>query len=223
MKLPLLYAMLFLPVALTGQVAVMLEKMNVVYLGLENPMTVVVDNLPDSLVVLTADWGTIHKRSAHKYLWRADCNNIKSSVTFIVQEKHTGDILQLYTCRTKPILATMTLGMKLSRSIICGVGEFKAQGGIIMTVTNMEIDAQCDVEYFTVIHARGKGHDLVTLRNYGGRYNPKVGAEINKAKPGDVYYFTDVKYKCFCKPIFLQPKPYLKVSTKRFCWIQKQF
>jgi hypothetical protein len=195
--------MLFLPVALSGQVAVMLEKMNVVYLGFENPMTVMVNDLPDSLVVLTADWGTIHKRDAHKYLWRADCNNIKSSVTFIVQEKHTGDILQLYTCRTKPILATMTLGGKYgSSSLTCGVGEFKAQGGIIMLVINVDIQAQCDVEYFTVIHARGKGHDLVTLRNYGGRFNPKVYAEINKAKPGDVYYFTDVKYNCFCKPIF---------------------
>lgn len=180
----------------------MLEKMNVVYLGLENPMTVVVDNLPDSLVVLTADWGTIDKRGAHKYLWRADCNSIKSSVTFIVQEKHTGDILQLYTCRTKPIVATMTLGGKFSSSLTCGVGEFKAQGGIVMLVINMDIQATCGVEYFTVIHVRGKGHDLVTLRNYGARFNPNVYEEICKARPGDVYYFTDVKYKCFCDPVF---------------------
>ncbi|MFM7401818.1 MAG: GldM family protein, partial [Bacteroidota bacterium] len=58
-----------------------------------------------------------------------------------------------------------------------------------------DVDAKCDVGGFEVTYMH-KRKDPITAQNVGARWNPQVGEYINKAKPGDSYFFDDVKCKC---------------------------
>lgn len=63
-------------------------------------------------------------------------------------------------------------------------------------MTNSEYGCgTCEMVSFQVTY-RGKGQDAVAVTNTGGRFNPAAQAFIDQAKPGDVYYFDQVKVKC---------------------------
>jgi len=76
-----------------------------------------------------------------------------------------------------------------------GNGEFKAQGGVSAILEGFDFDAKCDIVGFEVTYLP-KRQDAITAQNSGARWNSQVQDYINKAKPGDAYFFDDVKCKC---------------------------
>jgi hypothetical protein len=76
-----------------------------------------------------------------------------------------------------------------------GNGEFKAQGGIAAILEGFDFDAKCDVVGFEINYLP-KRQDVVTAVNSGARWNSQAAGLIEKAKPGDTYFFDDVKCKC---------------------------
>jgi hypothetical protein len=58
-----------------------------------------------------------------------------------------------------------------------------------------DFDARCDIQSYNVTYV-AKRQDPVTYPNQGARYNSNNQGIINRAKPGDVYYFDEVKARC---------------------------
>ena len=76
-----------------------------------------------------------------------------------------------------------------------GNGEFKAQGGIAAILENFDFDAKCDIVGFEMTYLP-KRQDPISRTNGGARWNNDVQDMITKAKPGDSYFFDDIKCKC---------------------------
>jgi len=76
-----------------------------------------------------------------------------------------------------------------------GNGEFKAQGGVAAILENFDFDAKCAIQGF-VVTRQAKRADPVDVSNRGARYGAEARNLVNKAKPGDVFYFDNVKAKC---------------------------
>ncbi len=76
-----------------------------------------------------------------------------------------------------------------------GTGTFKAQGGVGAFLDNFDFDARCTIQGFTLAYIAAR-QDPVEVINAGARYNAQARRLVNKAKPGDVYYFEDVKARC---------------------------
>ena len=76
-----------------------------------------------------------------------------------------------------------------------GNGEFKAQAGLAAVLENFDFDAKCKVQGYTFTRV-AKRQDPVESTNAGARYNAKSKRLANAAKPGDTYYFDNVKAKC---------------------------
>jgi hypothetical protein len=76
-----------------------------------------------------------------------------------------------------------------------GNGEFKAQGGISAILEGFDFDAKCDVVGFDFAYL-AKRQDAITKTNAGARWSGEISELIQKAKPGDAYFFDDVKCKC---------------------------
>jgi hypothetical protein len=78
---------------------------------------------------------------------------------------------------------------------VMGNGEFKAQEGIIPLLENFDFDAKCQIQGFKMTRVP-KRQDPIEVVNAGGRFADQVATLISQARPGDAYYFNDVKARC---------------------------
>ena len=74
-------------------------------------------------------------------------------------------------------------------------GEFRAQGGVGAFLDNFEFDARCDITGFELVYVAAR-QDPIPVINVGARYTSNAMNLIQRAKPGDLYYFTNVRARC---------------------------
>ncbi|HLP95693.1 MAG TPA: GldM family protein [Saprospiraceae bacterium] len=199
---PLHFVLLFtiVPLAARSQVAVSLDKVNVLYpAGAENIMTVVVSDLPDSILLLEPSLGEIKRINQGHYVWRI-CSRDTNTATLIIKDLRSNEVLAEKTYRVNMIpIPEPMLGSK-KRHDPRPNGEFKTQGGLALVLSKFDFDLKCDIVYFDLQYIT-KNMDSVVKRNAGARWNSEVQELINKAKPGDIYVFYHIAYKCGCDPM----------------------
>lgn len=106
------------------------------------------------------------------------------------------DTLEVKMFRVKPIKAVGRLSRhKGNGEEKIGVGEFKAQMGIIANVECCDINAHCTVLGYQVIRV-GFDKSLDKHINVGARFDNTTRQIINKAESGDIYIFRNIRYKC---------------------------
>ncbi len=171
-------------------VTVSAEKMNVFYIGVDNPVAVSAAGISsnDLNVSISGGGGSIRK---------------VGSANFIVNVTTPGE------CRVNvsggPLRDSKAFRVKrhsdpvarLSKSSggAMGNGEFKAQGGVGAFLDNFDFDANCVIQGFNLVYVASR-QDPVEVINAGARYNDRARRLVNQAKPGDIYYFDDVKARC---------------------------
>ncbi|MBL7809931.1 MAG: hypothetical protein JNN28_19065 [Saprospiraceae bacterium] len=194
--------LLFSIVHLTAwaQVAVSLDKVNVLYpAGAENAMTVVVTDVPDSNLVLEPSLGEIKRVSLGHYVWRI-CSRDTNAATLIIKDLRSNEVLAEKTYRVNMIPIPEPMLGSNKRHDPRPNGEFKTQGGLALVLSKFDFDLKCDIVYFDLQYIT-KNMDSVVKRNTGARWNSEVQELINKAKPGDIYVFYHIAYRCGCDPM----------------------
>lgn len=107
-----------------------------------------------------------------------------------------GDTVETKILRVKPIEAVGRLGIhKANSDTKIGVGEFKAQMGIIANIECCGFDAKCSVFGFQIIRISNR-NQVERIINKGGRFEEETREIIMKAESGDIYIFRQIKYKC---------------------------
>lgn len=171
--------------------SVQLDKMNVFYIGVDNPITVAAAGVSSNDLKVSASGITLNRGSdgAH-YIVRATTPGEATitlsggglpATTFKYKVKRIPDPIPLLGAQKQPNNIPN--------------GQFKAQGGIAAVLENFDFDAKCEIVGYSVAYQK-KRADVVEKTNNGARYNPDVLDMINKAAPGDVYYYNDIKAKC---------------------------
>ncbi len=74
-------------------------------------------------------------------------------------------------------------------------GEFRAQLGIAAILENFDFEAKCNVMGYEITKV-AKRKDAISQTNRGGRYGEDVKRMVRSARPGDIYYFDNIKAKC---------------------------
>ncbi|MCC7244256.1 MAG: hypothetical protein IT269_01135 [Saprospiraceae bacterium] len=175
-------------------VAIQLDKMNVFYIGVQNPISVSAAGVPSAQVKVNGSGGGINISSAGGAGKYNVTVNTPGEATITVSG---GGVSQSFPFRVKRIPDPVPrLGGKITnKGGTMGNGEFKAQGGMSAMLDGFDFDAKCDVVGFELNYV-AKRQDVITKTNNGARWNSEVSSLIEKAKPGDVYYFDEVKCKC---------------------------
>ncbi len=170
-------------------IAVQLDKMNVFYIGVENPISVSAAGVSSNDVKVSATGVNVANKGGGHFIITATTPG-ECALTVSAP-----GVSQKFSYRVKRIPdPTPLLGAK-HRSKAMANGEFKAQGGIATVLENFDFDAKCDVTGFEVTYLP-KRQDPITKQNSGARWGSDVQEWISKAKPGDAYFFDDVKCKC---------------------------
>jgi len=170
-------------------IAVQLDKMNVFYIGVENPISVSAAGVSSNDVKVSASGVNVANKGGGHFIVTASTPG-ESILTVSAP-----GVSQRFTYRVKRIPdPTPLLGAK-HRSKAMANGEFRAQGGIATVLENFDFDAKCDVAGFEVTWLP-KRQDPISKQNSGARWNGDVQDWISKARPGDAYFFDDIKCKC---------------------------
>lgn len=169
-------------------VTVSADKMNVFYIGVDNPVSVVAAGVSTNSLRVSGS-GVSLSGGGGKYTARVSTPG-RATVTV------SGEGLKAtaFEFRVKPIPDPVA---KINNSTggEIGNGVLKAQGGVIPVLENFDFEARCDILGFNVIYIPRR-QDPIQVSNPGGAFGGPARNAINQAKPGDQYIFDNIRAKC---------------------------
>ena len=172
-------------------VAVSLDKMNVFYIGVDNPISVSAAGVSSNEVKVSGSGVNVASNGGGKFTVTATTPSNDATLTV-----SGGGVSQTLHYRVKRIPDPVPkLGMKYLSSSM-GNGEFKAQGGIVAVLENFDFEARCDVVGFETTYLAKRQDPSPPTPNGGARFNGNTADYVSRAKPGDAYFFDDIKVKC---------------------------
>jgi len=178
-------------------ISIELMNMNVLYMGIDNPIQVSVAGLSSSGYRVQTDKGSLINTGVGKYNLKVA---LPGEVTLSVYTK-TGPAQLKKTFRVKRIPDPVpALGAKFTRSDTIGLGAFKAQAGIALLLENFDFDVKCDMIEYKITHIGADYEKGVmfthSVRNKGARFSDEAIELINEAAPDDVFIFSEIKALC---------------------------
>ena len=171
------------------------DKMNVFYIGVDNPISISAAGVNSNNLKVSAGGGggaSLKKVNNSKYTVKV------TKPAPLGQEceiRVSADGLNKKAKFRVKRIPDPVAKLGKSSSGAMGNGEFKAQAGVLAILENFDFDAKCQISGF-IVTRQAKRADPVDKANRGPRYGADTKALIMRAKPGDVYYFDNVKAKC---------------------------
>lgn len=176
-------------------VAVSPDKMNVFYIGVENPVTISVTGMTSDKVnaSLSGGMGKITKKAGSEYVVTVD--KVGETDVVVSGMGPDGKSKQLDTKKFRvkrvpdPVAKVGTLaGGKVATA------TFKVQRGVIADLADFVFDVRFLVVSFELTYA-AKRQDLIIEKATSGAFTSKMLELMSRAKPGDTFYLDEVRVK----------------------------
>jgi len=171
-------------------VTVSADKMNVFYMGVDNPLSISAAGVASAQVKVDASTGlNINKVKDGKYMVKANKPGI-SKITV------SGGGLEptVFEYRVKPIPnPTLFLGNKKGGPV--SPGELKVYNRLSPIIERFDFETRCRVVGYEMTRVP-KGKDIIVVDNRGEKFATKTKRVLSNAKAGDTVYFDKVKAKC---------------------------
>lgn len=171
--------------------AISLDKMNVFYIGVPNPITVSAAGISSNELRVTGSGGGISITPKGGSSYEVDVKT-QGEATLVLSGG--GLTASTFKYRVKRIPdPTPEIGGQTGGSM--GNGTFKAQGGLIANLRDFDFDARCNIVGYQLTRA-ARREDPVTEANGGAAFTAAAKRLVDQAKPGDTFFFNDIKAKC---------------------------
>jgi gliding motility-associated protein GldM len=162
--------------------SIALDKMNVLYIGVDNPVTIAASGGGDDKVQvgISGGGGSINRVGAGKYVVRVNSVTDDAKITVSVDGKVAG--VSQFRVRTIPD-PVATIGGYASGDNI-NAGAFKAQAGVGAYIKDFPFDLKYGVTSFSITIDNDEG-DVETADCTGNTWNGKAQSMISRlVKPG---------------------------------------
>ncbi len=209
-----LFSIIFLTsMAFTGNrtLSISADKMNVLYIGVDNPITVAVSEVPDEDITITSpesDLLELKKTGSGKYNIRIKLKDGKFPENVSITAKGK-DFEKSSVFRVKRIPDPM--------AVLFNGKNWKSQGsgtvsqeefvndvvGVDVIIPWFDFDAKCELKGYEVTRVPKdiSKDDPTRVINKTSAFSGRAKTLIREAKPGDVYYFDNVTCHCPGDPV----------------------
>ena len=171
-------------------VAVSANKMNVLYIGVDNPLTITA-GAGSEKVSAQFSGGAISKTSGNQYIAKPSAGSYGDhTVTVLVGGKAAGKV----GFRVKQLPNPTAYVGNLKAGTVPSA-SFKAMGGVIAKLEDSEFDAPFEVISYRVGALSADIPDYAPVENKGARWSGGAATLINKLKPGSLVAITDITVK----------------------------
>jgi len=171
------------------------DKMNVFYMGVNNPITVMAAGVASSNLVVklsNPDFGELVKAEGGKYNF---IPKRLGRVEIVMRNKKIGKTLARFTFRIKRIPdPRVQLGMRENKGGM-QAAKLNKMRGLMTVLDNFDFDAKCLVKSFTFNYSSKEGKNI-QLQQDGLLFTGKVLELIQQAKAGDFIIFSNIKVRC---------------------------
>lgn len=169
------------------------DKMNVLYIGLPNPISISAAGVPAESVNASISVGNIRKQGAGNYVVTVT-NPGRAIINVVANVDGKTKSLGSKEFRVK-MIPDPVLKVGMNKSGVMKAADFKVQGGLRADLENFEFEGvKYDVVSYRVgIEARGR--DYVEGDANSAYFPSNVVAAIRSLRAGDQVYFDNVKVK----------------------------
>lgn len=167
------------------------EKMNVFYIGVDNPIAVSAAGVSSNeLKVNCTGCESINKINDNNYNVRVN----RQGEAIITLSAGALNVQKKF--RVKPIPNPVpVLSVDFDRqSNFLGSGQMAANSGVIAKLENFDFDAKCSIQSYVLVRVP-KREDPIQA-NVNGPSNGEAERICRMAKPGDFYQFLNIKARC---------------------------
>ena len=173
----------------TRSVTVSADKMNVLYIGVDNPISISAAGISSGSIRVNASGTQITRTAGNKY--RA---NPSHTGTAVISVSGDGMAPVTFEYRVKRIPDPVAqLGRRKGGQL--SAGEMRVQEGLIPVLEGFDFDARCNIVSFEVVRVP-KNDDAKVADNQGGKFQPRALDIVQQARSNDIYYFDDIRVKC---------------------------
>ena len=153
-----------------------LDKMNVLYIGVDNPVTIAASGGGDDKVqaTISGGGGSLTRVGSGKYIARVQSVTDDCKITVNVEGKLAGQ--QVFRVRTVPLAQAYVGGQPSGANV--AAGAFKAQGGVGAGIKDFPFELEYDVQSFTFTCDTDDG-DIISVPNNGAAFSPAVRNAMN--------------------------------------------
>lgn len=191
MKIIVLICLIFsFPFGIFGQkVCVSNTRENHIFIGIDNPIETVVENMNCGALHISTDNGDIIESDSCFYIWRPKHVGIANVFVSKIVDSDTiiiGKKIFRVNHLPKPTakIAGMSAG-KINKRVLA------VQTGIYAELENYDFDFQYVIEKYTVIIIRSK--DSVFIRDIiGNKFTEEMKTEFMNLQRGDLVLFVDI-------------------------------
>lgn len=176
----------------SANASIALDKMNVLYIGVDNPVTIAASGGGDDKVVatITGGGGSLQKLGNGKYIARVNSQTEDCKITVTVDGKVAGG--GMFRVRMIPE-AQAYIGGKPSGENF-NAAAFVAQGGVGAGIKNFPFELEYNVQSFTF--TCDTDDDLFYASNPGAAFSPQIRAAMKQhIKPGRTVTIDEIKVK----------------------------
>jgi gliding motility-associated protein GldM len=175
-------------VGMPSGASVFLEKMNVLYVGVENPMTISGGSGKREAMRVSFAGGNISNTGGDK--WVAKPTQTGMSEIVVTTDRQTFK----FPMRLKQLpLATGFVGTSKGGRV--PAATFKAQGGLIARLEDSEFQVAYVVQSYTLAANGGPFQTYTAAPNEGNRWNGNAANIVSRATPGTTLFFDQILVK----------------------------
>lgn len=183
----------------TAGASLQLDKMNVMYIGVPNPVTISASGYNLNDVTWNMPGAKITPTGPGKYDVTVDKPDYKG-VEYVVSAKDkTGRVVTVATgkIRIKNIPSPIIKLGKIDGAGLMGTGELRVQSGLVADLENFDFDYRYTVTGYNAVFIRKGSDQSEEARGNGPLFsdNPRVKDLIDRARPGDRLIFESIRVK----------------------------
>lgn len=174
-------------------VSVAADKMNVLYIGVENPLTIAVEGISNKKIQVNCDDLELRKKGNGQYIALA---SKPGKVKINVSGEGFAEKAMEFRVKRLPdptaVLTNSDTGSRYNGKF--SPEDFKKCKGVDVFIPNFPFDVKMEIQSYNLVRVPLKG-DPVEVINRSGDFNEKARRLIEKAQVGDTYYFDKVTGK----------------------------
>ncbi|MFH2140858.1 MAG: GldM family protein [Bacteroidota bacterium] len=167
-------------------------KMNVVYVGVGNPMNIIAADIPADKMHVSISSGTISSTGPYNYIVKPNksANSIIISVSGEIDGVTKSFGSHKFRVKHIPNPTAEIAGMKggtINKNLLA------AQSGIIAALDNFDFDIMFTIVSYTFSYTDSLYVNSIQMN--GNKFSQKIIDVIKKSEKGDKLYFEDIKAK----------------------------
>ncbi len=167
-------------------IAVSADKMNVLYIGVDNPLTITAGVGSEKVTASFSGGGTISKVGGSKYVVKPTSPGEHNVIVNADGKRTPVSFRVKYLPKPATFVGT-------SRGGSISAATFKAQGGLIARLEDSEFDAPYRVVSYRLGASGGAFPVYQEAANEGNRWTGSAAAIVGKATPGTSIYFDQIR------------------------------